>query len=346
MNDAPQITPAPFSLDEDTDFTGAVLANDPDTEDTLVYGVNTEPTKGSVNLNTVTGDFTYTPSANANGDDTFTLSVSDGTETVTGAYEITINPVDDTPTISAQALNTNEDETLTSSVVAEDIDGDTLTYAIETNGALGNVISFNEGNGTFTYSPDTNINGVDTLVFSVTDGNSAPLTANYEVTIVAVNDLPTFDNPDINIDEDQSYSGNLNGTDLDEDILSYGVLAQGAKGTVSVDETTGAYTYTTNENENGNDTFTLSVSDGTATESAVFSVTINPINDVPVITPVPFTTLEDETFSGTVVASDIDSATLTYEVVSQGDKGVAVLKVTGVFLMSRTSMKTAQTLLK
>ena len=49
--------------------------------------------------------------------------------------------------------------------MAEDIDGDTLTYAIETNGALGNVISFNEGNGTFTYSPDTNINGVDTLVF-------------------------------------------------------------------------------------------------------------------------------------------------------------------------------------
>ena len=100
---------------------------------------------------------------------------------------------------------------------------------------------------------------------------------------------------------------------------------------MSVDETTGAYTYTTNENENGNDTFTLSVSDGTATESAVFSVTINPINDVPVITPVPFTTLEDETFSGTVVASDIDSATLTYEVVSQGDKGVASVESDGSF---------------
>jgi VCBS repeat-containing protein len=331
VNDSPEIAPAPFTLDEDTSFDGSVVASDADTEDTLVYGVDTEPTQGSVSLNTTSGDFTYTPTANANGDDSFTLSVSDGTETVTGAYTVTISPINDAPTMSAETLSTNEDETLTSAVVAEDVDGDTLTFALVSNGSLGNVISFNEGNGAFTYNPASNVNGTDTLVFSVTDGSGAPLNANYTITIVAVNDPPTFDTTAIIIDEDNAYNGELNGVDLDEDDLSYGVLEQGNKGVASVDENTGAFTYTPNENANGDDSFTLSVFDGTITEPAVLSVTINPINDAPVIAAAPFTTLEDETFTGTVVASDVEGTSLTYVVVSQGNKGIASVEDDGSF---------------
>ena len=181
-----------------------------------------------------------------------------------------------------------------------------LTYTLVSNGTLGNVISFNNGNSTFTYSPDANTHGSDSLVFSVVPMEiESPVSATYDITITPVNDAPTFDTPAITINEDSVYNGELNGVDLDDDTLTYGVQVQGTKGTVGVDENTGAYTYTPNENANGDDSFTLSVSDGTVVELAVLAVTINPINDIPVITPIPFTTLEDESFSGTIVIGDI-----------------------------------------
>ena len=107
---------------------GTVVASDLDSGDTLQYAVDTQPAKGSLQLNVNTGVFTYTPNDDENGSDPFIISVNDGTDTVVGNYDVTINPINDSPTISAQSLS-DEDQTLTTTVVANDVVGDSDLYS-------------------------------------------------------------------------------------------------------------------------------------------------------------------------------------------------------------------------
>ncbi|MCT4704672.1 Ig-like domain-containing protein, partial [Enterobacteriaceae bacterium H16N7] len=62
---------------EDVPFTGQVTATDAD-GDTLGYTITTQPAHGTVTLNATTGAYTYTPTADYNGTDSFVVQVSDG----------------------------------------------------------------------------------------------------------------------------------------------------------------------------------------------------------------------------------------------------------------------------
>ena len=74
----------------ETPLNGTLNANDPDTSDLLTYSVETQGSKGTVAINSSTGDYTYTPLDNGVwGKDSFTYKVEDldgafdiGTETV------------------------------------------------------------------------------------------------------------------------------------------------------------------------------------------------------------------------------------------------------------------------
>ena len=68
-----------LSVTEDTVASGTIIATDAD-GDTLSYTYST-PSKGTV-AETTAGSYTYTPTANATGADSFTVVVSDGTESV------------------------------------------------------------------------------------------------------------------------------------------------------------------------------------------------------------------------------------------------------------------------
>ncbi|MCE4073651.1 MULTISPECIES: cadherin-like domain-containing protein, partial [Pseudomonas] len=80
---------------EDTALTGKIVASDVD-GDTLTYTIKagSAPTHGSVTLNAATGDYTYTPSKDYNGSDSFTVVVSDGKGgTVNSVVTINVTPV-------------------------------------------------------------------------------------------------------------------------------------------------------------------------------------------------------------------------------------------------------------
>ena len=72
--------------------------------------------------------------------------------TATQTVNVTITPVNDAPVVAAatQAVTTNEDTAVTGTVVATDVDGDSLTYAAA--GAAKGVVTFT-GNA-FTYTPN------------------------------------------------------------------------------------------------------------------------------------------------------------------------------------------------
>ncbi|EFL87577.1 rhizobiocin/RTX toxin, partial [Ahrensia sp. R2A130] len=76
QNDAPTAADDAVTTNEDAAVSGAVIVNDID-GDVLTATLGTAPTNGTVIVNT-DGTYTYTPAADFNGTDTFTVSVDDG----------------------------------------------------------------------------------------------------------------------------------------------------------------------------------------------------------------------------------------------------------------------------
>jgi hypothetical protein len=60
----------------------------------------------------------------------------------------------------------------------------------------------------------------------------------------------------------ENYTDSVSATDPDGDKLTYSVVQQGSKGTVTINPDTGRYVYVPTAGAAGNDTFVLGVSDG------------------------------------------------------------------------------------
>ncbi len=279
VNDAPLATSRPITIPEDTTFTGTLIGSDVD-GDAISFSLLTQPSKGiAVITNAATGDFTYTPNPNANGSDSFTFLVSDGSLTSAPAtVSFTITPVNDTPVANAQPITTNEDTAFTGTLTGSDIDGDPLTFSVVTQGTKGTVAITDTSTGAFTYTPNADANGSDSFTFKTNDGtaNSAPATVS--VTITPVNDAPVANPRSITTNENTAFSGFLTGSDAESDPLTFSIVTQGSKGTVAIRKaSTGAFTYTPNPNAYGSDSFTFEITDGTENSAtATVAVTITP----------------------------------------------------------------------
>lgn len=108
---APVVTNQQVTTNEDTALSGSVNATDPDNNITG-YSVVTAPTRGGVNLNATTGAWTYTPTANLNGADGFTIRVTDADgNTAIQDVAVNVTSVNDAPTaVNASGLVANIDE--------------------------------------------------------------------------------------------------------------------------------------------------------------------------------------------------------------------------------------------
>jgi len=325
VNDAPMAVNLIISANEDEEISsGFLLGLDAD-GDTLTYEIVTAPTKGVVMItNTTTGAFTYTPNANANGADSFTYRVFDGTVySIPATVTVAIAPVNDAPTASDIVVNTDEDVATSGFLLGSDVDGDALTYQIVTAPTKGVVTITNAATGAFTYTPNANANGADSFTYRVFDGTVYSSPATVTVAIAPVNDAPTASGIIVNTDEDVATSGFLLGADVDGDALTYQIVTAPTKGVVTItNAATGAFTYTPNANANGADSFTYRVFDGTVYSSpATVTVAIAPVNDAPQVSNSNLTTTRNQPQSGTISATDIDGDTLTYSVVTAPANG-------------------------
>jgi VCBS repeat-containing protein len=181
-----------FATNEDGTLTvpaPGVLGNDVDPDgDPLTASLVNGPAHGTLTFN-ADGSFVYTPDANYAGSDSFTYTVSDGTHTSAPAtVTLTVNPVNDPPTAVANTYALGEDHTLSvpasSGLLTNDSDVDpstTLTALLVTGPAHGTLTLHPDGS--FTYVPDANFNGVDTFTYQVSDGTatSAPVTVTLNV---------------------------------------------------------------------------------------------------------------------------------------------------------------------
>ncbi|WP_460242375.1 tandem-95 repeat protein, partial [Aurantivibrio infirmus] len=187
---------------------------------------------GTLTLN-ADGTFTYVPNANFNGTDSFVYEASDGNGgTAQATVTITVNAVNDTPTVVDDAYATNEDTTLTinlpNDVLANDsdIDGDSLTVNTTPVTDVANGTLTLNADGTFTYVPNANFNGTDSFVYEASDGNGGTAQATVTITVNAVNDTPTIVDDAYATNEDTTLTINLpndvlaNDSDIDGDTLT------------------------------------------------------------------------------------------------------------------------------
>ncbi|PVZ63414.1 tandem-95 repeat protein [Pelagibaculum spongiae] len=141
------------------------------------------------------------------------------------------------------------------------------------------------------------------------------------------NQPPQVDDVSITLNEDSSVNGQLLATDPENESLSYSLGDLPTKGTVSVNDVTGAFVFIATKDAFGSDSFSLNVSDGTSSVSVTVPVTINPINDAPKTLSIQqtFSGTEDQPVVGTISASDPDGDILSYTMLQNSSNGEVTL---------------------
>jgi YD repeat-containing protein len=194
VNDTPVANNDSITTNEDTAKTFNPRINDTDVEtpsSSLTISAKTNGSKGTVAIVSSGAQLRYTPNANANGSDSFTYTIKDGSNaTDTATVSVAISPVNDNINAINDSRSTNEDTATTFDPRTNDIepDGQTVTITGKTNGSKGTVAITNSGTR-LRYTPNSNVNGSDSFTYTVSDGHSTD-TATVSMTINAVNDPP------------------------------------------------------------------------------------------------------------------------------------------------------------
>lgn len=320
VNDPPRISDTTATVAEDGVVEINVSASDVD-GDELQWRV--EPPKNAV-ASIERGRLRVQPAHDFNGAVPVTVVVNDGHGGEARATAtIAVTPVNDAPVAKATALRTDEDRSGSIEIDASDVDGDALRFSIKGGARLGAVSVDRVGKVTF--APAANANGSERVTVVVTDSAGASVDVPVDVTVVAVNDVPTIAELTLGTREETATTAQLDVKDLDGDVLAFSIKQQPEHGAASVDAR-GAVTYTPALDHNGNDSFVVLVDDGHGgrAERSIAALVV-PVNDRPVAAPMRFTVDEDGVLTTTLTATDVDGDTLHYVVFAPPGTGKAVL---------------------
>src|SRR5690606_15281593 len=194
----------------------------------------TPPTNGTLVLDPETGEYTYTPNDDFNGDDSFTVIVDDGNGgTATVDVPVTVVAVNDAPVAQDGGGTTGENLVLISNVpAATDVDGTVSGYTLVDDVGTGNgSLSFNP-DGTYSFDPGSDFDHlpagatrVVTFTYTATDDDgavSAPATVT--ITVTGTNDAPVAASTNAGGDEDTSVVVPLAATDVDGTVQNYTIV--------------------------------------------------------------------------------------------------------------------------
>lgn len=278
INDAPVANNDQANVSEDSSVIVNALANDADIDgDTLII-TDATANSGTVTVNS-DGNIVYTPLPNFVGTAIITYTISDGNGgEATAQITVTVENVNDAPTLEGGEVSTNQDTPLSINVLsnANDIDGDTLTIASAeaTNGTVEIV------NGVVTFTPADGFHGTATITVCVADQSGAQACATYTVTVIDTNDAPVVLNLTFTMEEDATLPIQLQGSDADGDALTYQLV------TSPDGELVGRLPnvlYAPDADFSGTTTFTFTANDGEETSNVgTVTINVNPVNDAPV----------------------------------------------------------------
>ncbi|WP_171842377.1 tandem-95 repeat protein, partial [Vibrio parahaemolyticus] len=331
VNDAPIVENAIADqvLSEDFDaYTIDLNEVFKDSDSSLEFSVSGND---NIQISIVNGVATITPTADWNGKETITFTAKDSSgESVSQTVNFTVAPVAD---IVADKATVVED----TPTIIKVLDNDTfegtdkvVSLDAENGPKNGSVIVNNDG--TVTYTPDENYVGKDTFTYVVTSGGVSESTT-VEVNVTPVSDAPVAKDDIATTQEDTAVTIDVlpNDTDADGDKLSIeSASVPKEQGTVEVVD--GKLVFTPAENFNGDAEITYTVTDGALTDQATVKVTVNAVNDTPVVeSNIADQTLAEDftpyTIDLNIAFSDVDNVDgeLTFSVSGNSNIQVAIV---------------------
>ncbi|MGY5745628.1 tandem-95 repeat protein [Vibrio antiquarius] len=348
VNDLPQPEDQAFTIGEDgvLTFTDRDLldgATDVDGDDLSVEGVTYTSADGVLTDN---GDGTYSfaPNENFNGDVNFTFDVSDGTDTVTANIDVSITPENDPPVAGSTAYTVHEDNSITISdeqllANSSDVEGEVAIDSVSYSGADG--VFQDNGDGTYTFSPNENFNGEVSLDVVVVDEEGATDSTTAGITVLEVNDPPIAGVTSYTIDEDEVITISAeqllaNSSDIEGEVALDSVSYSGSEG-IFTDNGDGTFSFAPNQNFNGEVSLDVVVVDEDgATDSTTAGVTVLEVNDPPIAGATSYSVNEDEviTISSEQLlanASDVEGEVAIDSVSYSGSDGIFTDNGDGTF---------------
>jgi hypothetical protein len=300
---------------------------------------------------------TVTPVANLSGVSTISLTVSDGSATTNITFTVTVNAVNDRPTISAignqtisehgntgpLTFNVNDVETAAISLTVTGVSSDTVLVP---NNVANITFGGSGANRSVTITPVNGLSGSTTITLTVSDG-SLTQTSVFNVTVIPVNDPPTISAISTPPISEDGNTGNLAFTISDPESTAASLTLSGASSSQSVVALSGiafggsagnrTVSVTPVANAFGSSIITVSVSDGTNTVSTSFTVVVNSVNDIPTITSIPNQVINQASATPALSFSifDVETALTSLTTVATSDNtllvpnNVANLTITG-----------------
>lgn len=334
VNDAPvvDVQIANVASDEEAAFTYEVPAgtfSDID-GDGLGYSARLgdgSPLPAWLSFDPATRSFSGTPPKDFTGDVVLTVTASDGGLSASSTFTLTINNIDDPADARADSGATDEDSAVIIDVAANDdvdgpaplvakVEGVAVAAGTSVTLASGASVTLNE-DGTLSYNPAgafdalaAGSDGSDSFTYTLENGTSATVT----MTIAGVNDAPVAGAPlaEQFSDEESAFSWQVPGdafSDVDGNALSYSAhLEDGSALPVwlTFDATTRTFSGTPPKDYAGSLSIKLTASDGALAASAVFTLTINNVDDPAVARGDSAATDEDKAVVVAVTANDED----------------------------------------
>ncbi|MBE4038848.1 tandem-95 repeat protein, partial [Vibrio parahaemolyticus] len=341
VNDAPTVENAIADqvLSEDFDaYTIDLNEVFKDSDSSLEFSVSGN---SNIQVAIVNGIATFTPTADWNGSEALTFTATDPSgESVSQTVNFTVAPVVD---IVADKATVVEDTPTIIKVLGNDtFEGDDKVVSLDTNnGPANGTVSVNP-DGSVTYTPNDNYHGTDSFTYIVTSGGVSESTT-VRVDVTPVNDAPVAKDDTAITDEDTPVTIDVlpNDTDVDGDKLSIeSASVPKEQGTVEVVD--GKLVFTPAENFNGDAEITYTVTDGALTDQATVNVTVNAVNDTPVVeSSIADQTLAEDftpyTIDLNTAFSDVDNVDgeLTFSV--SGNSNIQVAIVNGIATFTPTA---------
>ncbi len=234
-------------------------------------------------------DLFYAHDGSEADSDSFSFTVTDGDGgSVSGSFDITVNPTNDAPNPSDDSASAQSNQPKEIDVLANDSDPEGQLLAIDstTDPSNGNV-TINDpasGSDTLTYTADEGFTGDDSFKYTVSDGTGGTAIADVDVSVSEdVNDPPVVGDQSFTLDEDTQTTLDVvpEGADPDGDELSLTLQSTPDHGTASVQDGTSVQ-YTPDTNYNGTDSFDFRVIDGNGgSATATADLTVKRVNDTP-----------------------------------------------------------------
>lgn len=330
VNVAPTIAPiADQVIDELVEFSYQVTATDPDLPaNTLTYSLSDTAPSGMV-INSA-GLINWTPSeAQGEGNYPIGVLVSDGTSTARVDFQVNVREVNTAPVINTIGnVEINELELFELQVQATDVDlpTNTLTFALGEGAPQG--MSMSES-GLIQWTPtEAQGEGVYSVSVVVSDGIEEA-SEDFTVTVGEVNLAPVIQGiGDQTINELTPFELQVQATDNDlpTNTLTYS-LASGTPSGMTISEN-GLINWTPSEQQGPNlYPITVHVSDGAATSSESFGLTVNEVNSAPVLSEVDLQVIDEEqslTLQLSAVDADLPANDLTYSLIGTPPAGMSV----------------------